>query len=164
MTKTVDERHEFFELLEHFDNAMLVTVSRDGSLHARPMRIAQARENGELWFVTSVDSAKAAEVAARVQCTVTMQSRSSYLTVSGRAELVRDPAKVKELWTDAWKPWFPDGPETPDIVLIRVDGEQAEYWDTSGVKGLRYAYKLVKATASGERPSPSDDQHAKVQL
>lgn len=161
---TENQYREFHDLLEDFDNAMLVTVARDGSLHARPMRIAQVQQDNELWFVTSVDSEKAAEITAHGQCAVTMQSRSSYLTISGRAELVRDRAKLNDLWTDGWRPWFPEGPDTPDIVLLRVEGEQAEYWDMSGVKGLRYGYQLVKAAAKGERPGQDEEQHAKVDL
>ena len=28
--------------------------------------------------------------------------------------------------------WLPGGPDNPDAVLLRVDVEEAEYWDTPG--------------------------------
>lgn len=159
------EIEEFADLLEHFHDAMLITVGRDGSLHARPMRIAEARPDGDLWFVTSIASTKADEIAANVQCAITMQSRNQYLALSGTAELVRDPARVKELWSDAWSPWFPSGPQTPDLVLIHVEAERAEYWDHSGTKGLRYVLRALGAATRGRRVEPGDgEHHAKLDL
>jgi hypothetical protein len=54
-------------------------------------------------------------------------------------------AKVRELWKDAWRVWFPDGPESADLVLVHVRPAVAELWDQRGVHGLRYAWKAVKA-------------------
>ncbi|MDR3613578.1 MAG: pyridoxamine 5'-phosphate oxidase family protein [Candidatus Obscuribacterales bacterium] len=53
-----------------------------------------------------------------------------YVSLSGTAQLVRDKAKIKEIWQPELKPWFPQGVDTPDIAVLRINAEKAEYWDT----------------------------------
>ena len=59
-------------------------------------------------------------------------SGQNYVSVSGKAEIVRDRAKIRELWNQAVEAWFPDGPDTPEVVLLRVDSDSAEYWTSPG--------------------------------
>ena len=73
--------------------------------------------------------------------------------MSGRAELVRDPVKAKALWHASYRAYFPNGPDDPDMVLIRVHVEDAEYWDPpSGL--MRQLLGLAKAVATGQRFEP----------
>ena len=50
------------------------------------------------------------------------------------AAVVDDDAKLKELWNTFAEAWLPGGPEDPNAVLIKVDVEHGEYWDTPGGK------------------------------
>ncbi|MBN3928925.1 pyridoxamine 5'-phosphate oxidase family protein [Streptomyces verrucosisporus] len=56
------------------------------------------------------------------------------MALTGRAQVVDDRAKLEELWNTFAEAWLPGGPENPDAVLLRVDVERAEYWDTPGGK------------------------------
>ncbi len=145
-------RSTFQEVLEHFDTAMLVTRAHDGELRARPMAIADRDESGDLWFVTSFDSPKAAEIRADDQVSVTMQSKARFLSISGRAEIVRDRAKIEALWRETWKVWFPNGKDDPAIALVRVVASEGEYWDQHGAKGLKYAFDAARGLIQGRRP------------
>ncbi|NHA01653.1 pyridoxamine 5'-phosphate oxidase family protein [Nocardioides sp. W3-2-3] len=40
----------------------------------------------------------------------------------------------RSLWTTFAEAWMPEGPEDPNAVLLRVDVEAGEYWDTPGGK------------------------------
>ena len=51
--------HRLHDLLEGFDTAMVVTKIGKGSLHARPMGVAEITELGEIYFVTAAQSKKA---------------------------------------------------------------------------------------------------------
>src|SRR5687767_1244995 len=97
-TMNPSEREHFVALLKSFSNAMLVTCSKEnGDLHGRPMALAEAGENGELWFVSEVESKKIAEIAADPRVSVTMQADMSWVSLSGEAHIVRDRERVKKL-------------------------------------------------------------------
>lgn len=157
---------KFHELLESFDTAMLVTRNHEGELRARPMVIADADADGTIWFLTQHESGKIGEVLADDHVAVTMQSSSSYLSLSGQAEPVDDPGKIEELWNESWKTWFPEGKDDPTLCLLRVHGHRGEYWDNSGAGGIEYLYEAAKAYLSGTRPDVDDDPdiHAKVSM
>ncbi len=96
---------------------------------------------------------------------VCQKDHSRYLSLSGSAELVSSPAKVRELWKESYRSWFPRGAEDPELVLIAVRPEEAEYWDNRGLNGVRYAFESIKAYATGSRPQVQEgEQHGRVPL
>lgn len=160
-----DQKRHFHELLVGFDNAMLVTRSTAGELRARPMAIAQVEADNDLWFVTGMDSGKIDEIAGDAHVCVTFQSGSQFASLSGRASVVRDAKKIDQLWNEAWKVWFPEGKSDPSLVLLRVEGQEGEYWDRSGVRGLKYLFQAGKGYLQGTRPEiDQQQQHRKIDL
>ncbi|MDP9152111.1 MAG: pyridoxamine 5'-phosphate oxidase family protein [Myxococcota bacterium] len=149
------------ELLEGFDTVMLITRHGDRE-HARPMAVAGVDGSTVVWFVTSEGSPKADELRSDSFAAITAQAGRKFVALSGRAELRRDRAKLDELWNEAWKVWFPGGKEDPTLSLIRVVVDDAEYWDSSGLKGIRYALEAARAYVKGETPTPSPGQHGRV--
>lgn len=141
--------------MDRFDHAMLISVAQDGSLHARPMAIAD-NEGAALSFATSKRSAKAAEIAMRPGVAVVMQAAGAYLAMSGTARLVDDADRIERLWRDDWKLWFPQGPSDPSLVLIEIDPERAEYWDRTGARRLEFLWEAGKALATGRRLSDEE--------
>ncbi|MBA2319924.1 MAG: pyridoxamine 5'-phosphate oxidase family protein [Deltaproteobacteria bacterium] len=159
-----DPRKHLFELLQKFDTGMLTTTAVDGSFHARPLRVAAAEDDGGLWFATSASSGKVDEIQADQTCGVTFQSTGGlYLAFTGTASVVTDRAKIAELWAEPMRVWFPDGPDDPDIALLRVALDKGEYWDNDGVSGLKYLFRAAKAYVSGNRPETDPpDEHGVV--
>ena len=45
--------------------------------------------------------------------------------------------------------WLPEGPDDPNVVLIKVDPHTAEYWDTPGGR-VASLLSFVKAKVTGE--------------
>ena len=72
----------------------------------------------------------------------------TYVSLSGRAELVRDRAKLEELWKPELKAWFPKGLDEPDIALLRINPDQGEYWDTPS-SIVSHALSFIKGVTSG---------------
>ena len=70
--------------------------------------------------------------------------------MSGRAAVVRDREKIRELWNTVADAWFPDGPDTPGVVLVRLHADSAEYWDSPGGR-VATLFSLVKAKVTGSR-------------
>jgi len=141
--------------------AMLTTVGSDGSLRSRPMATPDGGFDGELWFITRFHSPKSEEVQENQRVNVTYASRKNdrYVSVSGTATLVRDPEKLKELWRGAMKRWFPEGKKDPDLALLKVTVDRAEYWDANENRmvDLPRASAPVKEKEKrgpGRRPDP----------
>lgn len=156
-------------LLREFDSATLITRARGGSLHGRPMSVAQVDDDVTLWFITSVTSAKAEEVAEDSRAMATFQSATRFLCLNGNAELSFDRDRIRALWKESYRLWY-HGDSDPDIVLVRLTTFDAEYWDRSGFQGVKGAFEAARAYVTGQpieaKPEYSDDvdSHARIKL
>ncbi len=162
MSEDGDKRLD--ELIDGFHTAMLVTHSLHGQLRARPMAIAGHVESGRLFFATRAEDEKLDEIVNSPDVAVTMQGTDRYLSISGRARVEKDPKLAQKMWTGSMKIWFPEGAQDPQLILITVLPQRAEYWDRSGLHKLSFLWEAGKALLSG---SKADDQglsgHAKVE-
>lgn len=138
-------------LMKDIKFAMLTTAEADGTLRSRPMATQQVEFDGDLYFFTYADSPKVEEVEREHNVNVSYANPDDqvYISVSGLARLVRDRRKMEELWNPTLKAWFPKGLEEPNIALLKVEVEQAEYWDSPNSKMVQLA-GFVKALATGK--------------
>ncbi|RUT07111.1 general stress protein [Dulcicalothrix desertica PCC 7102] len=153
------------ELIKDIDYAMLTTVDSEGKLHSRPMATNKEVEfNGDVWFFTYASSLKVNEINRRHEVNVSYADpkKQSYVSLTGTAEIVRDREKLEELWQPQLKAWFPKELEEPDIALIKVNVENAEYWDSPS-SVVANAVSLVKAVATG-KPASNVGEHEKLEL
>lgn len=165
--EAVDVKEKLIAALRGFDDVMVTTRSENGMMHARPMAVAEVDAVGEVWFVTAEDAEKLDEIDSDDRTVVTGQGKGIYVSLTGRLDVIHDRERIRALWKDAWKPWFPGGKDDPDIVLLRLRPEIGEYWDQRGTKGIRYAFEAARALVNGEQMSdPQGDprQHAKVPM
>jgi general stress protein 26 len=138
------------ELIKDIRTAMLVTLTAGGQPRSRPMATQDSEFDGSLWFFTSAESRKVAEIARNPVVAVTYASsgKESYLSLTGRAEVLNDRARIEELWNPWLKAWF-EGPDDPSLRLIRVEATEAEYWDTPGGK-VASLLQIVRAVVTGD--------------
>ncbi len=141
---------------------MLTTIN-GGQLRSRPMSTQEMDETGDLWFFTSDDTHKVDEIEAdnRVNVAYAKPDDNLYISVSGRAALVKDRRKIEELWNPVLKAWFPDGLEDPHLSLLKISVEEAEYWDSPNSKIVQIV-GFVKALVTGQQADGGD--HGKGQL
>ena len=140
------------ELVKEIDFCMFTTVDESGDLHSRPMSSnGDIDANGDIWFFTTASSHKVSEIAKlpKVNVSFADPDNQRYVSVSGTAQLVRDPAKIDELWRPEFKIWFPQGKDDPEIALLRVSLERAEYWDSPS-STLGYALSFVSSLVTGK--------------
>lgn len=131
MARTPTNAEQLAELIEGIDIAMLTTVGPDGWLVSRPLSTQAASFDGErLWFFTEADSPKVAEIRRRKKVNLGYASKdaNTYVSVAGEARVVRDRARIRALWSDAMKAFFPKGVDDPNLVLLEVAVRSAEYW------------------------------------
>jgi general stress protein 26 len=162
---TASERQHLYELLKGFKVAILVTRAGASGMHARPLAIADVPADGELVFATSSSSGKVAEIAADANVLVTFQAQSHCVCLSGRARVLQDRALIRQLWSEAWRIFYPGGSDDPCLCLIAVEPSEGEYWDNAGLQSLKYLFRGAKAYLSGERlTTDAAHEHAKVDL
>lgn len=125
------------EKMKDIDFTMLATQTAGGSIASRPMSNNREVEyDGDAWFFTEERSLMASDIAANPEVNLSYQGKSGllgmrplFIAVEGRAVLVRDKAQYAEHWTKGLERWWPEGIDTPGLVLIKVSGHRAHYWD-----------------------------------
>ena len=161
-----DNRKHLYELVRDFHTAMLVTRGKDGELRGRPLSVAREDDEGRLFFAIRVESLHVTELAADEHVALLFQDEQRHVSLSGTARLRRDRALIDELWTERWRLWFPHGPEDPNLAIVEVGPTSGEYWDRTGLAGMRYLFAAMKAYATGGKPPDGTDEreNAKVPL
>ena len=151
------------ELTHGIDFCMLTTID-SGHLRSRPMSTQEMDFDGELWFFTSDDTHKVTEIEKdnRVNLAYSKPDDNVYLSISGRAEVVKDRAKIEELWSPVLKAWFPEGKDDPTLCLLKVSVEQAEYWDAPNSKIVQL-FGMVKAIATGQEADYGENRKMNLQ-
>jgi general stress protein 26 len=140
------------ELLPKFGSAMMITHATSGEVHARPLALQGdlSTFGGVLWFFTDARSRKIEESADGRPVSLTCQSddHSVYLHLAGSVTVVRDLAKMRELYSPVIKTWFPDGLDDPYLTLIKFEASYGAYWESPGM--IERMAVFVKAAATGK--------------
>jgi general stress protein 26 len=147
-----------WDIAESIKTCMLTTVA-SGRMRARPMHALPDRDHGCLWFITDQRGAKDEEIQAAPEVCLTFADTHSntYLSVTGRAEMLSDSSKARDLWSAEAQAWWPKGPTDPDVRVLHVIAEKAEYWDTRG-NSIVVALKLAAARLSGIPPDLGENK------
>lgn len=147
------EHREAVETIRHLikgiDVAMLTTVTDEG-LVARPMKTQEVEFDGDLWFLTKTDTDKYGQLQRHPEVNVSYVGKS-YVSVRGRAELVNDREKIKQFWNPAYASFLHTTSDDPELVLIKVKAEAAEYWETGNlVKMVKRMFSQITRQKSRE--------------
>lgn len=153
-----EEMETLRKLIKGVDTAMLTTVTEAG-LVSRPMKTQEVEFDGDLWFFTKKETNKYEEISHDQDVNVTYAGKS-YVSVRGRAEIVEDLDKKKELWSKAHEKIMQTTYDDPDLVLIKIKAEAAEYWETGNMtKRIAFFYKRMTG-----QDSESTDVNETIQL
>lgn len=160
-TQTQPAMQKVAELIKGTRTAML-TSTEQGHIHSRPMTPLQLDAQGNLWMFTSREVFEG--VPGNVNLAFTNHDDGAYVSIEGPAELVDDRQHIHELWTVAAKPWFPEGPDSPHLILLKVAAHEVAYWDSPGskvVRALAMAASVIagKPVGMGEHGSANVIRH-----
>lgn len=144
--QTSEGMQKIVDLIKGIGPGMLTTPDHQGVLTSRPMMPLEVDANGAIWFFTKPSSDKEAP-AGKVNLAFADTSDSKYVSISGSSTLIFDRAKVEELWSPAAKPWFPEGKDDPSLALLRVDVDDAEYWDSNASRMVRMLAMAASAVS-----------------
>ena len=128
---------EISEKMRDIDFAVMSTRTEGGSLAGRPMSNNREVEfDGDSYFFTCDDARTVSDIQRDPNVGLAYQAKSGmlglkpfFLTVEGRASLIKDKARFAEHWRKDLDAWFKQGVDTPGLTLIKVHAERVHYWD-----------------------------------
>lgn len=161
MKKSADEKKDLLgreaidkmkEMVGHNAICMFTSSVDEVPLQTRPMTTQEVDDEGNFWFLSPKDSHKNYEIKsdARVQLLFANTSESEYLTVYGRATVLDDRKKIEEMWSPMAKAWFEQGKDDPNLSLIKVEPEDAHYWEPKQSKMITL-FKMAVSAVSGKK-------------
>jgi general stress protein 26 len=161
---TKDPLSRVWDIIDRASVGML-TTQYAGGLRARPLEARPDREAGLIWFVIDVRGAKDDEVDAApdVGLAFVDASGGAWLSISGRASIVRDVSKATEIWKDTDNVWLPGGPDDPNMRLLRVEPSIAELWDGPS-SAVATAWEFAKARLTGAKPDLGENRKVTVPM
>lgn len=141
------------DLAKDIRTCMFCTKVDNLPFKTRPMATADVDDEGNLWFFSSAASNKNDEIKndELVQLIYAKNSDNHFLSVTGKAHIIKDRQKIDELWNSMVKAWFPEGKDDPNISLLKIIPQDAYYWDTKNGKMITLL-KIAAAVITGNKP------------
>jgi general stress protein 26 len=137
MTDKTWDTSALAERMRDIDFCILSTRAPNGAIAGRPM--SNNREvafDGASWFFADESAHLVGEIEADPQVGLGYQGKAGllgmrplFITLEGRGEIVRDRGQFAEHWTKDLERWWPEGIDTPGLVLVKVTATRAHYWD-----------------------------------
>ena len=149
-----------WSLVDKIGFCMLAT--REGrDIRARPMAAYPEPAENTIYFLTDIDSHKDDEIEAAPDVCLAFADAGDqkYVSISGRAEVLNDRQRIKDLWSTPAKAWW-DSPDDPDIRVLKVTPRDAQYWDSPGTV-MSYV-KMLAAVVTDTRPAIGE--HRKTRM
>ena len=142
---------------------MFTTNLSQRPLSTRPMATQEVDDDGNFWFFSAKSSDKNLDIAndAAIQLFYSHTTSSEYLSVYGKASVVIDKGKAKQLWTSWAKAWFKEGVDDPELTLIKVEPTHSYFWDTKNNKMVSML-KILASVVTGQSADDSLQGSLKV--
>lgn len=163
--KQHETQQKVYDILGSVETTMLVTESLEGHVEARPMKLAAVEPAGPVWLLTKA-TPMTEEVARHGEVLLVCQDGTSrFLSLRGRASIVHDPERLRRIWRLPFNLWFPGGVDDPELALMRIEPDAAEFWDATGANRFKYLWESAKLLAGQPTdPSLDDRLHGRSKL
>lgn len=160
--QTLPERTTLAEHLQSMRTAMLTLRDTDCRLVSQPMTALEMDASGAIWLMTSRSGRVAAHVRANLPAdTLNLafsdEGNSTFVSITARAKLSDDPQRKQALWSSMARPWFPDGADDADLILLCLEPMQAEIWDAPDNTVLRLL-ALASSVVTGKSVALGDHE------
>lgn len=151
---------KLYGLIDDIETAMFTTRRADGMLVSRPMATQKRAAGADLWFVTMRRSEKLDEIRndLHVNLSYYKDRTREWVSISGRAHIVDDRSKIRELYQADWRAWFGDEggdkdgtPDDPRMILIAVDVDVAMFLQLNKPQPV-VLFEVVKGMITGKQP------------
>ena len=157
---------KLWDLIKDIKFGMFTHRHSQGGLHSHPLTTQNKDldENATIYYFVPFSGEVAQRVKAdpMVNISYAHPGKDSYVSITGTASISQDRATIDRLWSKAAEAWFPKGPSDPDLALLAVRIDEAEYWDVTDSK-MTQLFKMAKAAVTGEVPQ-NLGEHKEVKL
>jgi general stress protein 26 len=140
---------------------MLTSVGAEGRLQSRPMTPQQVTDEGNVWFFIDTTSDHADAIRAEKRVNLAFADSSTWLSVAGHGSVQTNREKIDELWNPGIEAWFPEGKDAPNVGLLFVEADSAEYWDSPGGR-VATAIAYAKAKVTGDHPDVGESKSTEL--
>lgn len=150
------------ELAESIDHAMMATDLKSEPFHVVPMSTKKVDDDGNIWFLSDKNSTHNQNIERqnRAQLIYADKGNFEFLTVYGRASISSDRNKIKDLYGSGDDAWF-EGLDDPNLTAIKIEPDDAHYWDTKNGKVLSLL-KMVGGAITGNEPDLGEEGKLKI--
>lgn len=138
----------------------MMTSLKDRRLESRPMTPLVLEEDGVLWFLANGSSMQGVDMES-INIAFSNESDASYVAMEGPVQIVDDRARKEDLWTAYAKPWYPDGPDTPDLVALKFMPRSVDSWDSPSSKVVRL-FAMAASIAAAKPIGLGEHEQAQV--
>jgi general stress protein 26 len=153
-----------WDIIEEVGVCMLTTRSGAG-LRARPLEARPDRDAGLIFVVTDIHSSKEDEIEAEPDVGLVFidAGDKAYLSITGRAVVMRDAEKIRMVWQKTDEVWWPGGPNDPNVCLLRIEPLTAELWD-GPASAVVTAFEFAKWRLTGSEPNVGENRKVTVKM
>ena len=103
---------------------------------ARARSPPQSASPGDSYFFAYENTRVISDIKADPKVGLSLQTKGGllgkppvFIAIEATAELIQDKAQFEAHWKDELERWFPQGIDTPGIVLIKAHANRVTYWD-----------------------------------
>ena len=151
------------EKMRDIDFTMLSTRTASGAIAARPMsNNRQVEYDGDSFFFTCEDTGTVRDISSDPNVGLSLQGKAGmlgmkpfFITIEGKAELIKDKGQFEKHWTKDLDMWFKQGVDTPGLTLVKVHAERLHYWD-----GFDEGEIALKGQASSRQDARMESERA----
>lgn len=166
-TETSTKLNELYDLIKDVEIALMTTRRPDGLLVTRPMATQQNSSVADLWFVTDIETHKVDEIETDPHVNLGYYNAKTreWVSVSGKATLVRDRELIRKMHRPDWTAWFGNeggdrdgGPDDPRLALILVEAISVTYFKAKHSRP-RTLFEIAKGVLTGTQPDIGHEKH-----
>lgn len=156
-----EQLETLIDILNDVDVVMLTSISEEGKLVARPMQTQELEYDGDLWFITMKHTDKYKEIEANPTVNISVVGKS-YASISGTAKIVDDRERLDKHWNKIYEKMFDTHPKDPNLTMVKIEMDSAEYWDTGNRTGM--IVNLFKNITNSDDKDSSDDTNQTIEM
>lgn len=121
---------QLIKLIEDKSIGMLTCLDYGGALVSKPITPLEIDNKGAIWFFIDLHAGCVSHLCI-ANLSFAEKHSETYMSLSGSGEINKNQAHIESLWTDSAKTWFPDGPRTINLALMKFSPYAVECWDVS---------------------------------
>ncbi|MDT0645473.1 pyridoxamine 5'-phosphate oxidase family protein [Zunongwangia sp. F260] len=146
-----EAKEKLIDLVEDIKTGFLATGLTKKPVSAIPMSTKKVDDEGNLWFLSSMNSDHNTDIAqdADVQMLYANNSDMEFISIFGKASIVTDKEILEDFYSKVDDAWF-SGSDDPSLSAIKIVPQEAYYWDSKQNKYITL-FKMGLAALGGDQ-------------